>query len=320
MTFKDEAKISVKAGAGGDGRVSFRREKYVPRGGPDGGDGGAGGNIIFKVDPATDSLLEFVRRKNWPADRGEPGKGSRQTGKSGSDLILPVPIGTQIFDQFSRKLLADLNARDDQYLAARGGRGGKGNCHFATAVRQAPRFAQAGFPGEERDLELILKLIADVGIIGLPNSGKSTLLARITAAKPKIAAYPFTTLEPNIGVTTWRNKRFVCADIPGLISGASSGRGLGIKFLRHIERTRILLHLVSTESADPKQDYKTIRGELSQYSPVLLKKPEIIVFSKSDLGKPVKSDLTKFAISAVTGQGINLLLDQIVNLVNETDS
>ncbi|HEY4490709.1 MAG TPA: GTPase ObgE, partial [Acidobacteriota bacterium] len=247
--FIDKARIQVKAGRGGNGAISFRREKFVPRGGPDGGDGGKGGDVYVQATSKKNTLLDFRYRHHFKAERGRHGEGSNRTGKSASDLWIPVPRGTLVYDESTRELLSDLNEDEAFVIVARGGRGGRGNAHFATATKQAPEFAQTGEPGQEKLLELELKLIADVGLIGLPNAGKSTLLSRISAAKPKIASYPFTTLEPLLGVATVGDgTTIIVADIPGMIEGAAEGHGLGLEFLRHVERTRVLLHLIDVST------------------------------------------------------------------------
>jgi len=315
--FTDEAKIIIKAGKGGDGRVSFRHEKYAPKGGPDGGDGGRGGDAFIICDEAVHTLSDFARKKVFTAEDGENGRPRKQKGRDGADLILAVPPGT--LAQENGKILADFKKPGQKILLASGGRGGWGNVHFKSATRQSPAFANKGTPGEERNLDLELKLIADIGLIGLPNSGKSTLLSRISNARPKIAAYPFTTLEPNLGVARIHQKEFVVADIPGLIEGASKGRGLGDRFLRHIERTNVLIHLIDINSQNLAKDYRTIRSELKEWNPELLKKKEIVVLNKADtllekeaqkIAKKLAKDIKKpvYLISAVSGQGINELL------------
>ena len=308
----DEAKIHIKAGRGGDGAVSFRREKYVPRGGPDGGDGGDGGSVIIECSDHVHTLSDYLRQKKFEAESGARGGRAQRHGKSADDLILRVPPGTIIEDLKTNELIFDFTKSGEKVIVAKGGRGGLGNVHFKSATHQAPREFKPGTPGEEEDLKLTLKLIADVGIIGLPNAGKSTLISAISSARPKIAEYPFTTLEPNLGAVDFHDKKFVVCDIPGLIEGASKGRGLGHKFLRHIERTKNLVHLIDATSQNPKRDYKTIRDELKNFSADLSKKGEIIVLTKSDLIKepPVnfKYDL---AISAATGSNVNKLLNLI---------
>ena len=282
--FVDLVKIHVKAGRGGDGAVSFHREKYVANGGPDGGDGGRGGDIVFVADPHTDTLLDFRYTRRYTAGNGSPGNGKRCYGKDGASVEIRVPVGTLIREAASGQLMADISA-GDRFVAARGGRGGWGNAHFATPTRQAPRFAKPGLPGEEFDLILELKLIADVGLIGFPNVGKSTLLSVISAATPKIANYPFTTLSPNLGVVPVDQRSFVAADIPGLIEGASRGAGLGFHFLRHIERCRLLIHVVDVsglEGRDPIADYETINAELSGYSDRLAALPQLVAANKAD--------------------------------------
>ena len=285
--FTDYAKITIKSGNGGDGAITFRREKYVAAGGPDGGDGGRGGSIYFQVDPNANTLIDFRYTKKFKAQSGENGSGNNKYGKSGEDLYINVPIGTVIKDAETGKVVADLSKEGQKELVLKGGRGGKGNSHFATATRQVPRFAQSGEEGEEKEVILELKLLADVGLLGFPNVGKSTFLSVVTDAKPKIANYHFTTIEPNLGVVKTKNgESFVIADIPGIIEGASEGVGLGIQFLRHVERTRLLLHVIDVsgiEGRDPVQDFYTINEELKKYSEKLSTRKQIIVASKIDV-------------------------------------
>src|SRR5215218_7971465 len=284
--FLDRAKIWVRAGDGGDGAATFRKEAHVPRGGPDGGDGGRGGSVYLRVDPGQTTLRDFQYRHHFKATPGGRGTRARRHGKAGDDLHLTVPPGTAVFDDATGELLADLVATRQEAMVARGGRGGLGNTHFKTATHQAPRHAQKGEPGEERWLRLELRLIADIGLVGLPNAGKSTLLAALTAAQPRIADYPFTTLEPNLGVMDlgeMDERRPTIADVPGLIEGASSGAGLGHAFLRHVERTRVLLHVVDGAAKDPAWDHGVIREELEAHDPALLAKPMLTVFNKLDL-------------------------------------
>ena len=283
----DRARIYVKAGDGGNGAITFRREKYVPRGGPDGGDGGQGGDVVLRVNPSENTLLRFQYLSRFVAEDGGHGQKARRHGKRAPDLVLDVPPGTVVRDDETGEVLADLTAAGDEFVAARGGRGGLGNQHFATPSRQAPRLAEKGEPGKERSLALELKLIADVGLVGYPNAGKSTLLAAMSAARPKIADYPFTTLEPNLGVVDSDGETFVLADIPGLIEGAAEGAGLGHEFLRHVERTRLLLHVLDgsggLEGRDPLADFDTIEGELAAYGAGLAEKPRVVVVNKIDL-------------------------------------
>ena len=285
--FTDYTKIIIKSGNGGDGAITFRREKYVAAGGPDGGDGGRGGNIYFRVDPNANTLIDFRYTKKFKAQSGENGSGGHKYGKSGEDLYINVPIGTIIKDAETGKIVADLSKEGQEELVLKGGRGGKGNSHFATATRQVPRFAQAGEEGEEKEVILELKLLADVGLLGFPNVGKSTFLSVVTDAKPKIANYHFTTIEPNLGVVKLQSgDSFVIADIPGIIEGASEGVGLGIQFLRHVERTRLLLHVIDIsgiEGRDPVQDFYTINEELKSYSEKLSTRKQIIVANKIDV-------------------------------------
>ena len=328
--FTDYAKITIKSGNGGDGAVTFRREKYVAAGGPDGGDGGRGGSIYFKVDPNSNTLIDFRYTKKFKAQNGENGSGSNKYGKSGEDLYIKVPIGTIIKDAETGKIVADLSQEGQEELVLKGGRGGKGNSHFATATRQVPRFAQAGEDGEEKEVILELKLLADVGLLGFPNVGKSTFLSVVTDAKPKIANYHFTTIEPNLGVVKIQNgDSFVIADIPGIIEGASEGVGLGIQFLRHIERTRLLLHVIDVsgiEGRDPVQDFYTINEELKNYSEKLSTRKQIIVANKIDVMQDdtglkeleelaKKEKLELFKISGVTGQGVSELLNRVSEIL-----
>jgi GTP-binding protein len=327
--FLDRVKIWIRAGDGGDGAATFRREAHVPRGGPDGGDGGRGGSILLRVDPGLTTLLDFRYRHHFRADAGGPGLGAKRHGKSGEDLVLAVPPGTGVLEDATGELLADLVATGQSATVARGGRGGLGNVHFATATHRTPRHAQKGEPGEERWLRLELRLIADVGLVGLPNAGKSTLLAALTAASPKIAPYPFTTLEPNLGVMELgdeEDRRPTIADVPGLIEGASAGAGLGHAFLRHVERTRVLVHLVDGAARDPEWDYGVIREELRLHDPALLEKPLVIAFNKMDLAEareawPAFSAARRaervscLAISADEGDGLVALRGLLAELL-----
>lgn len=332
--FIDEAKIHVKAGNGGHGCVSFRREKYVAKGGPDGGDGGRGGDVIFVVDPSIDTLLDFAGRHDWIAQNGNCGEGSNRHGADGEDLIVPVPPGTLVYDEEYGLLLKDMNTPGLRVCICRSGRGGLGNKAFTTSVRQTPRFATDGKPGQERNLRLELKLIADVGLVGMPNAGKSTLISRCSEARPKIANYPFTTLAPVLGIVELSGfRRFVMADIPGLIEGAHEGAGLGHDFLRHIERTRILVHLLDIlpeDNSDPVENYHKIHAELALHSELLGEKPEIIVLNKTDLDpegifcKDITERLAKsgedvFVISAVTGQGVPELNEKLWAIIKGKD-
>jgi GTP-binding protein len=314
--FIDQAHITVRGGRGGHGCVSFRREKYVPRGGPDGGDGGQGGSVVLVADENINTLLTFRRRRKFEAPRGAHGQGSNKHGRSGADVRIPVPVGTIVRERSSGRQMADLVHPGQQMVVARGGKGGRGNARFASATHQTPREAEEGQPGEERDLDLELKLLADIGLVGLPNSGKSTLLAHLSAARPKIADYPFTTLEPHLGVVPLGEYRQVLmADIPGLISGAHRGKGLGIQFLRHIERTRMLMFLLDVTGIDPAGDLQILREELSRFSPALLSKPSIVCLNKIDIWPPDhplptlpgEEKTVCLAISALTGQGLERL-------------
>lgn len=320
--FIDRVKIKVKAGNGGNGVTAFRREKFVPRGGPSGGDGGVGGSVWMESDEGLNTLLHLRYNPEHKAERGRHGEGSNRSGKDGEDVTVKVPVGTQVFDADTAELAFDFTEPGQRYLIAKGGKGGWGNAHFATPTRRAPKFHYQGRPGVEKELQLELKLIADVGLVGFPNAGKSTLISVISAAKPKIADYPFTTLEPNLGVVDMGDYRtFVVADIPGLIEGASEGAGLGDRFLRHIERTKLILHLVDVSSAsgrDPVEDYIIINRELANYSAELAERPQIVVATKIDaLDEPERlADLEArarmdgkqfFAISSAAGTGVKEL-------------
>ncbi len=321
--FIDRVKIKVKAGDGGNGVTAFRREKFVPRGGPSGGDGGHGGSVWIESDEGLNTLLHLRYNPEHKAGRGRHGEGSNRFGKDGGDEVVKVPVGTQVFDAKSGEMLHDFTEAGERFLAAKGGKGGWGNAHFATPTRRAPKFHYSGRPGEEKELQLELKLIADVGLVGFPNAGKSTLISVISAAKPKIADYPFTTLEPNLGVVDMGDfHTFVVADIPGLIEGASSGAGLGDRFLRHVERTKIILHLVDVSSIsgrDSVSDYEIINRELANYDEDLAKRPQIVVATKIDaLDEPERLEELKllarkdqkefFEISAVTNLGVKDLV------------
>ncbi|OGV95487.1 MAG: GTPase ObgE [Nitrospinae bacterium RIFCSPLOWO2_02_FULL_39_110] len=324
--FIDEVRIYVKSGNGGNGCVSFRREKYVPRGGPDGGDGGDGGIVVIAADRNLHTLIDLRYQQHYKAERGAHGQGSNKRGKNGKDCRIRVPIGTIIKDENSEQILEDLKEDGGQFVAAKGGRGGRGNTRFKSSTNRAPRRAEEGFTGEEKYLHLELKLLADVGIIGFPNAGKSTLISKISAAKPKISDYPFTTVVPNLGVVRVEEyKSFVVADIPGLIEGAHEGKGLGIRFLRHIERTKILLHLIDMaagEGREPLKDFTAINKELFHFSPKLASKPQIVAGNKVDISEAkekfekVKSifrdmDVKIFPVSAVTGDGVAQLINCI---------
>jgi GTP-binding protein len=332
VKFVDQVQIYVKAGDGGDGAVAWRREKFIPRGGPAGGDGGNGGDVVLAVEPQLSTLLDFRYVREHKARNGEKGRGSDQNGADGAPLEVKVPPGTVVKDLGTGEVLADLVA-GDRFVVAKGGKGGLGNMNFATSTNQAPKYAEPGTPGEEKNLQLELKLLADVGIIGYPNAGKSTLISRISRARPKIADYPFTTITPNLGVVSWRGeKSFVVADIPGLIEGAHSGAGLGHQFLRHVERCRVLVHLVDPsapgEGRSPKADYEAINRELKLYSAELARKPQIVALSKQDLPEAReqvkafqklfarrKVKPTVLAISAVTGEGLDALLDAVAGVL-----
>jgi GTP-binding protein len=337
MRFVDQVHIHVKAGDGGDGAVAWRREKFIPRGGPAGGDGADGGDVVLVVDPQLATLLDYRYVREHKAKNGEPGRGNDQNGHRGADLELRVPPGTLVRDEQSGEVLADLSEPGQRLVVAKGGKGGLGNMNFATSTNQAPRYAEPGTDGEEKALVLELKLLADVGIIGYPNAGKSTLISRISRARPKIADYPFTTLVPNLGMVSWRGERsFVVADIPGLIEGAHEGAGLGHQFLRHVERCRVLVHLVDGappgEGRAPRADLDAVDRELALYSPALAEKPQIVAVNKVDvpearkgaallrraLSRRKKAPREVFAISAVTGEGIDALLDAVAAVLFET--
>ena len=330
--FVDYAKITIKSGDGGNGARSFRREKYVAAGGPDGGDGGKGGDIIFRVDPDENTLINFRYNKKYKAENGENGRGSNCYGKSGKDLYIDVPIGTVVKDAKTGRVIADLSKQGEEKIVLKGGRGGKGNSHFATSTRQAPNFSQEGESGTELEVILELKLLADVGLIGYPNVGKSTILSMVTSATPKIADYEFTTIQPNLGVV--KNEygdSFVIADIPGIIEGASSGVGLGIQFLRHIERTRLLLHVIDISGfsgRDPVDDFYKINEELKKYSEKLSKRKQIIVANKSDIMKDEndyirleelakENDMEIYKISAATNKGLNTLFNRVSEVLKD---
>ncbi|HXW17738.1 MAG TPA: GTPase ObgE [Candidatus Acidoferrales bacterium] len=335
--FVDEAKIWVKGGDGGNGCMAFRREKYVPRGGPSGGDGGNGGDIILESNLHDNTLLRYRYNREFRADRGRHGEGSNCHGRSGANSILKVPVGTVAFDEETGEQLFDFTAPGQQFLAARGGRGGRGNSHFTKPWHQAPREHEDGQPGEERRLRLELKLLADVGLVGFPNAGKSTLISRISAARPKIAAYPFTTLEPHLGVvsadpgsTPGTGRTFVVADLPGLIEGAHEGAGLGIRFLKHVERTRLLAHLVDTSDAndrDPIHDFEVIENELRSFSEAIAAKPMVVVATKLDAtvdrsridklrAYAEKRGLPFFAISSASGEGVQNLVRGLADMLD----
>ncbi|MCA9278798.1 MAG: GTPase ObgE [Phycisphaeraceae bacterium] len=333
--FVDTAVIRVHAGNGGNGCVSFRRQKYIPKGGPDGGDGGDGGSVVLQTDKGINTLADFRGKVDWRADHGQAGMGSQCTGATAADYVIRVPEGTLVFDNETGELIADLGP-DSKHTVARGGRGGFGNEHFKTSINQAPRRADPGEPGEQKELRLELKLIADVGIIGLPNAGKSTLLSAITRAHPKIADYPFTTLSPQLGIAELDpERRLTFADIPGLIEGAADGAGLGHDFLKHIERTRVLVHLVDIEPTDksnPDENYQKIRAELSAYSQELAEKPELVVISKTDLmldeeldheiavlsGRLGVERTEVMSISSASGKGLKDLLERVWTMVRES--
>jgi GTP-binding protein len=327
--FVDEAVIHVKAGDGGNGCVSFRREKYIPKGGPDGGDGGNGGSIVFVADVNKNTLLDFAGRHHWRAEKGQAGMGKKMYGKGGEDLVIQVPPGTLVHDTDHQILIADLTEAGKRVVIAQGGKGGRGNWHFKSSTNQTPRYAEPGTEGQERNLRLELKLIADVGLVGMPNAGKSTLLSAISAARPKIADYPFTTLDPQLGIVQLdADRRIVVADIPGLIEGAQHGAGLGHAFLKHIERTKIIVHLLDlypANDSDPAENYHKIRRELEAFSPALAQKREIVAANKMDLAvdnealNKLRSDLPGveiFPISGVSRQGVADLLEKLWESLN----
>jgi GTP-binding protein len=334
MKFLDEATIFVKSGDGGRGCVSFRREKFIPKGGPDGGNGGRGGDVVFVGDAQLGTLLDVSYHRSYKAKKGEHGKGSNKDGKKAPDIVIRVPIGTVIKDMETEDVLCEIIKEGERFIACEGGRGGRGNAHFVTSVQKAPRFAQPGEPGCEKQLKLELKLIADIGIIGLPNSGKSTLISKISKARPKIADYPFTTLVPNLGVVKYGDyKTFVIADIPGLIKGAHEGHGLGIKFLKHIERTSFFIHMIDASTDTPEkllENHRTINEELRCYKEELIKRIQIVVFNKMDVFHNKEERILKIKaafddvkdellfISAVSGFGIKELINKACNILEKT--
>jgi len=321
--FIDYAQIDIAAGKGGDGAVAFRREKYVPKGGPAGGNGGKGGDVILLSDSNLSTLLDFRYQKKYKAPKGDPGGTSLKDGKSGESIIIRIPVGTVVKDSKTEEIIFDFVEANTQFVAARGGKGGKGNSNFATPTNQTPRYAEPGIPGEEKTIILELKLIADVGLVGFPNAGKSTLISTISEAKPKIADYPFTTLEPNLGIVRYKDyQSFTVADIPGIIEGASEGKGLGLRFLRHIERTRILLFLIDITSENYQKEYNILLNELTTYSPILAKKKRLVALSKADLvdeatlKKISKKKLRNYdskllVFSSATKEGLIPLLDNL---------
>ena len=330
--FVDETRISVKAGDGGNGCVAFRREKFIPRGGPSGGDGGKGGDVILESSERHNTLIHFRFNPEHKAPGGRHGEGSNRKGRSGEDLVLKVPVGCVVTEEDSEVKLCDFDHPDQRFVVAAGGRGGRGNARFATSTHQTPRESEPGRPGEFRRLRLELKLLADVGLVGFPNVGKSSLLRRISAARPKVADYPFTTLEPCLGVVRLEEEEsFVVADIPGLIKGAHSGHGLGLRFLRHIERTRLLAHLIEAselQESDPEQDFRTLMEELTRFQPELARKPMLLVASKMDLAGGARRlraleqlaahrNLKLFPVSAATGEGLEELKNSIADLLRE---
>jgi GTP-binding protein len=321
--FVDYVKIYVKAGDGGKGCVAFRREKYVPKGGPSGGDGGKGGNVIVRVDPNLFTLQDLKYRKSYKAQKGSAGQGSQKSGKNGASVIIPIPPGTVIMSDNGKKVVADLIQSGQTRIIAVGGKGGRGNMNFATPTNRAPRYAEDGIPGEEKELIFELKVISDVGLVGLPNSGKSTLLSKLSRATPKIANYPFTTLQPHLGIVKYDNYRsFVMADIPGIIEGAHQGKGLGYRFLRHLERTRVFAFLIESTDPDPLRTYQLLNHELIQSIPGANKRPRIVLFTKNDLNEQVAdlqiNQVEIVSISAVTGKGLENFVERMVNILNES--
>ncbi|NOZ08981.1 MAG: GTPase ObgE [FCB group bacterium] len=327
MKFVDQATIHVKAGSGGHGCIAFLREKNRPKGGPCGGDGGHGGDVILKVDPNLATLHDVSYQRHYKAGRGQHGLGTNKHGKNGEDIIIPVPSGTLARDLASGKILCDLVHDDDTFIIAKGGNGGFGNARFKTHTRTAPRIANDGQPGEEKDIELELKVLADVGLVGFPNAGKSTFLSKVSAARPRIADYPFTTLIPNLGIVKYGAfKSYVIADIPGLIKGASLGKGLGSQFLKHVERTRVLVYLIDGNASDIAGQYKVLRGELENHNPELLRRPSILLLTKADSwgddgpeGQPLPEDIEIYRISAVSGENTLTVVDRIARLLQERD-
>jgi len=336
MGFLDEVVITVVSGDGGKGCVSFRREKFIPKGGPDGGDGGGGGNILFHATSSLNTLSDFSSKRHFKAQNGRQGSGNNKTGRDGADVVIKVPLGTIIYDKDTGEVLADLTKDDQEILFLTGGIGGKGNSHFATSTNRTPRFAQDGMPGQKKTVRLSLKYIADIGLIGLPNAGKSTLLSRLTMARPKIDNYPFTTIFPNLGVMEFDNgRRLTIADIPGLIEGASEGKGLGHRFLKHVERTRFLIHVVDGAAGTKKEmlkDFYLLQDELNRYNPAITKKEQMVLINKTDImpgrGKDIdrikaefkKNGFESLAISALTEEGLDELRDVLVKkLLDEID-
>jgi GTP-binding protein len=328
--FVDEAIIHIKAGDGGNGCVSFRREKYIPKGGPDGGDGGHGGSIVLVADQNKNTLLDFAGRHHWKAEKGQAGMGKKMYGKHGEELVIHVPPGTLVYDLDQGILIADLDLPEKKAVIARVGKGGRGNWHFKSSTNQTPRYAETGTEGQERNVRLELKLIADVGLVGMPNAGKSTLLSVVSAARPKIADYPFTTLDPQLGIAELgQDRRIVIADIPGLIEGAQHGAGLGHNFLRHIERTKVIVHMLDlypSDGSDPADNYRKIRNELEAFSPQLASKRELVAANKMDLAiddeaiAKLQNDLPGleiFPISGATRQGIDNLLETLWRMLHE---
>jgi len=319
VRFVDEATITVQAGAGGDGCVSFRREKFVPRGGPDGGDGGDGGSVVIRGDARLQTLADLEYQRRYRAERGQHGMGKGRHGRTAPDVVIPVPLGTDAVDAGTGEKLGEILENGQELVVARGGRGGRGNARFATAVNRAPRRFEPGAPGEERRLRLVLRLVADVGIVGLPNAGKSTLLAALTRARPKTADYPFTTLTPNLGVMQSRDVRFTVADMPGIVKGAHKGKGLGLRFLRHIERTRMLVFVVDVATGHASEDYRQLCDEIARYDAKILGRPKVVVLNKVDIASGRESefvaDVPAISASALEGTGIAQLRAAIAGIM-----
>jgi GTPase len=324
--FVDEAKITVTAGKGGNGVISFRREKFAPKGGPDGGDGGKGGDVIFAVDKNVNTLVKLRYSVHYKADAGKAGQGNRKSGHNGADVVISVPLGTIAKNELTGEIIADLSGPDDRVVIARGGKGGKGNTHYASSINQTPRKKEDGKPGEEFPLLLELKLLADVGLVGFPNAGKSTLLSCVSSAHPKIANYPFTTLQPNLGIVNYGDLTdFVMADIPGIIEGAHDGKGLGFQFLRHIERTKVLLFLIDSTCEDPVKEYEKLAEELRLFSEKMVKKPKLVALTKTDIFPPDEKieipdfgdGIDTFAISAVSRDGLKELVYRLGTIVEQ---
>jgi GTP-binding protein len=322
LRFVDQATISVRAGSGGDGCVSFRREKYVPKGGPDGGDGGDGGSVVLVGNRHLQTLADLEYRRSYKAERGQNGSGKNRHGRNGDDVRVPVPLGTDVFDAEGGARLGEVLKPDQELVIARGGRGGRGNTRFVSSTNQAPRRADGGEPVDELKVKLVLRLLADVGIVGLPNVGKSTLLSKLTRARPKVADYPFTTLSPNLGMMETRHVRFTVADMPGIIEGASEGKGLGLWFLRHIERTRVLVFVLDAANGDPAADYAALVQEIRSYNPEILERPRVVALNKQDIAgerAAAEFDVPAVPVSALTGDGVDELRALVARSVPAVD-